>query len=330
MGESRSRFRLAPATYRRVTLAALWALAFIVVTGGAVRLTGSGLGCPDWPTCAQDRLIPVPEAGIHAMVEFVNRAITGLVSLAVMLAVLGSLLRRPRRRDLTWLSLGLVAGVIGQIVLGGLTVLFDLQPQFVMGHFLLSMVLLANAAVLWDRAGESEPASSGDGRTGEIDGGKGPTSPPADPVLAGLGRGTVAAGAIVLFLGTVVTASGPHGGDPGAARLPLVVGDMARLHGLAVVVFLAVAALTCWRAPGGSRAQGRAKVVLGLSVAQAGVGYLQYFTGVPVLLVGFHIAGASAVWVATVVLVRSTSARGQHQSAGPQGGPDRMTTRSVR
>ncbi|MDQ4132527.1 MAG: COX15/CtaA family protein, partial [Actinomycetota bacterium] len=131
--------RLSPAAYRRVTFVAALALAFIIITGGAVRLTGSGLGCPDWPTCARDRIVAPWE--YHAMVEFVNRTITGLVSVAVMLAVLGSLVRQPRRRDLTWLSLGLVAGVIGQIVLGGITVLFHLWPPLVMGHFVLSMVI---------------------------------------------------------------------------------------------------------------------------------------------------------------------------------------------
>src|SRR5439155_10696828 len=116
--------RLSPSGYRRVTLVAVGALAFIIVTGGAVRLTGSGLGCPDWPTCEQHRLVAPAE--YHAMVEFVNRVVTGIVSVAVILAVLGSLLRRPRRRDLVWLSAALAAGVVGQIVLGGLTVLFHL------------------------------------------------------------------------------------------------------------------------------------------------------------------------------------------------------------
>ena len=147
---------LSPAAYRRVTLVALVALAFIIVSGAAVRLTGSGLGCPDWPTCADNRVVAPLE--YHAMVEFVNRTVTGLVSVAVILAVLGSLRRTPRRRDLTWLSVGLVAGVVGQIVLGGLTVLFELRPGFVMAHFLLSMVILADAVVLHDRAGRPDDA----------------------------------------------------------------------------------------------------------------------------------------------------------------------------
>src|SRR5919202_6929374 len=179
--------RLSPPAYRRITFVAAVALAFIIVTGAAVRLTGSGLGCPDWPTCARDRVVAPWE--YHAMVEFVNRTITGLVSVAVMLAVLGSLVRRPRRRDLVWLSLALVGGVIGQIVLGGLTVLFELRPGFVMAHFLLSIAILPVAVVLHHRAGR--PA--------------GPTTPVVGRDLFGIGRLAVACAGLVIFLGTVVT-----------------------------------------------------------------------------------------------------------------------------
>src|SRR5215210_7237488 len=264
---------LSPPAYRRVTLFALLALTFIVVTGGAVRLTGSGLGCPDWPTCAENRVVAPWE--YHAMVEFVNRTITGLVSVAVMLAVLGSLVRRPRRKDLLWLSVGLVGGVIGQIVLGGLTVLFELKPGFVMAHFLLSMVLLANAVVLHHRAGR--PA--------------GPTRPAVGADLLTLGRLEVAAAGLAIFLGAIVPSSGPHGGDEDAERLPFLLP--------------AVTLLVLWRLQkaGAHRIiQRRSEVLLAVLVAQAALGYVQYFTGVPALLVGFHIAGATAVWVAVLRL----------------------------
>ena len=142
--------RLSPRAYRRITLVALLAQVFITISGAAVRLTGSGLGCSDWPTCEENQIVAPLE--YHAMIEFVNRTVTGFVSVAVILAVLGSLLRTPRRRDLTWLSLGLVAGVIGQIILGGLTVLFELHPPFVIAHFLVSMVLIWNAFVLHERS----------------------------------------------------------------------------------------------------------------------------------------------------------------------------------
>ena len=146
--------RLQPAQYRAVTIGALLAVCAIVVTGAAVRLTGSGLGCDDWPNCNDSQLIDVSSK--HAAIEQVNRLFTGLVSVAVIAAVLGSLVREPRRRDLTQWSVGLVAGVLGQIVLGGVTVLVDLHPIAVQGHLLLSMVLVANATVLVRRAGEPD------------------------------------------------------------------------------------------------------------------------------------------------------------------------------
>jgi ATP-dependent Clp protease adapter protein ClpS len=146
---------LSPEAYRRITAFALAALAVIIVSGAAVRLTGSGLGCTDWPNCSQGELVADWE--FHPLVEFANRVFTGVVSLAVIAAVAGSLRRVPRRTDLVWWSLGLVAGVIAQIVLGGLVVLFHLSPRLVIGHFLLSMVLVWNAVVLHHRAGE-DPA----------------------------------------------------------------------------------------------------------------------------------------------------------------------------
>ncbi len=295
---------LSPTAYRRVTLFALLALTFIVVTGGAVRLTGSGLGCPDWPTCAKDRVVAPWE--YHAMVEFVNRTITGLVSVAVMLAVLGSLVRRPRRRDLLWLSIGLVGGVIGQIVLGGLTVLFELRPGFVMAHFLVSMVLLANAVVLHHRAGRPS----------------GPTRPAVGADVVALGRLVVAAAGLVIFLGTIVTSSGPHGGDENAERLPFLLTDVARLHGIAVMLFLAVTLVTMAKLRRAGVDRGilqRSEVLLAVLVAQGALGYLQYFTGVPVVLVGFHIAGATAVWVAALRLFLAFSVPASTPAAAAAG-----------
>ena len=287
--------RLTPAGYRRITLAALAALAFIVVTGALVRLTGSGLGCPSWPTCAEGRIVAPLE--YHAMVEFVNRVVTGFVSLAVMLAVAGSLFRVPRRRDLTWLSLGLVAGVLGQVVLGGLVVLFHLFPPLVMGHFLVSMLLIWCATVLHHRAGEPdgarlEPAVGDDLRT-------------LAPLL-------VAMAGFVILLGTIVTGAGPHAGSRDGElveRLPIAVTDAARYHGASVVLFLAAVvwfAVRLRREGGAPVVRRRVEVLLVALVAQAGIGYLQYFTGVPVLLVAVHIAGATAVWIATLRLYLAT------------------------
>lgn len=302
--------RLSPSGYRRITLVALLALAFIIVTGAAVRLTGSGLGCTNWPNCEEGRLTPVDATDLHAMIEFVNRTITGLVSAAVVIAVLGSLLRNPRRRDLTWWSLGLVAGVVGQIVLGGLTVLFELAPPFVMGHFILSMVLLWNAVVLHHRAGLSDHRGSG---------------LPAANGLVGPTRLLVGAAAIVVFTGTVVTAAGPHAGDASARRLDVAVADVARIHGTSVVVLLGLLLATLWSAGRTDTAEdaNRAlRTLLVVVVAQAGIGYVQYFTGVPALVVAAHIVGAVAVWTAVVkaALVAASP-------IGARPAPDRPTAR---
>lgn len=300
--------RCSPRTYQRITLLALIALGFIVVTGGAVRLTGSGLGCSDWPTCEKNQLVAPLE--YHAMIEFVNRTITGVVSVAVMLAVLGSLVRTPRRRDLTWWSLGLVAGVLAQIVLGGLTVLFELAPPFVMAHFLVSMVLIWNAVVLHHLAGEPDTAARFD----------------VPDEVRWMGRLMVGAAALALFLGTVVTGAGPHGGDAEVERLDLVVGEIVRLHGASVVIFglLTVATLLMLRRAGASATvMRRGEILLVVLVAQAGVGYAQYFSGVPVGLVGLHIFGAVCVWVAVLWFVLGLHV---HPPAGRVADPDGLTT----
>lgn len=289
------RRRISLAAYRRITLAALVALAVIVVTGAAVRLTGSGLGCADWPKCNDNRLV-APMDDLHAAVEFVNRMFTGVVSISVILAVLGSLALENRRRDLTGWSLGLVAGVIGQIVLGGLVVLFDLSPWLVMGHFVLSMVLLWNAVVLHHRAA----------------GAPGPRTATLSPRTTMLARSVVLLAMVTLGTGTIVTGSGPHSGSHDEQlvdRLPFAVDRVARIHGISMVVFLAA---TVWFAfllrPGtghagaaaAERTQRDLTVLLTVLVAQAAVGYTQYFSDVPPLLVGIHVAGAATLWITVV------------------------------
>jgi cytochrome c oxidase assembly protein subunit 15 len=278
---------VSPAAYRRITLFALLALAFIIVTGAAVRLTGSGLGCSDWPTCEQDRFVAPLE--FHPMVEFVNRLITGLVSIAVILAVLGSLVRVPRRRDLTWLSIGLVAGVLAQIVLGAIVVKVELDPLSVIGHFLVSIVLVWNAVVLYERAGH-------DGSGGV------PVVPNA---VVWLGRSMVVASACVLVAGTVVTATGPHGGDEDAERLSRWdITEVVRVHAVAawVLLGLTVIALGVLRRSGAPRSvDRRGALLVAAIVAQGAIGYAQYFNGVPPLLVGLHVAGSVVVWVAVLL-----------------------------
>ena len=317
---------MAPAVYARLTRFALWALASIVVTGAAVRLTGSGLGCEDWPTCSEDRL--VADLEYHAMVEFANRLFTGVVAAAVIAAVLGAWRRRPRRRDLTGLAVGLVAGVLVQVVLGALLVKTGLDPRFTLGHFLVSMVLLWNAALLDTRArSDTTPRSRGT-NPGPIpqagaahaatprDTNPGPI-PQAGAAHAATPRGTtplmlwavLLVAAVLLVTGTLVTGAGPHAGDTRAARLPLLVREVARVHSVVAMVLLGLV-LLAWRRlhAAGSEAHLRMGRVALLLTVQGLVGYTQYFSGVPALLVGVHVALASIIWIEIVKAVHSPAA----------------------
>jgi cytochrome c oxidase assembly protein subunit 15 len=287
---ARASFTLSPTAYRRITLVAGILIAIIIVTGAAVRLTNSGLGCSSWPNCEAGQLVAHPQSSEHQKIESANRLFTGLVSLGVIAAVLGAFLRRPRRRDLLWLSAGLVAGVLGQIVLGGITVLVDLHPAAVMSHFLLSMLLLADAIVLYHRAGVPDGAVE--------------RRAVPDRVLTG-GRLLLVLVAIVVVTGTVVTNTGPHAGDKEAKRFGFFLPDVARVHGIMVMVFLAAVLTVLYLAHRAGVLERLARaftVLLVVLAAQAAIGYIQYFNGVPALLVGFHIAGAVAVFTATLAL----------------------------
>lgn len=275
--------RVSPSAYRRATLAALLLLTIIVVTGAAVRLTNSGLGCSDWPNCNETKLISV--SSFHETIEQTNRLFTGLVTIAVVAAVLGSVRREPRRRDLVWLSWGLVGGVMAQIVLGGITVLFDLNPALVACHFLVSIVLVTNAVVLHHRASDAPPG------------------PKASDLSRKVGNALLGAALIAIMAGTVVTGTGPHGGDEKAPRFQLVMTDVVRVHSILVWVLVALTIYMAirLRREGASPLAQKAVVVLLLAeVAQGAIGYTQYFAGVPPLLVGFHIVGALAVWISAL------------------------------
>ena len=300
-----------PLAYRRLTLGATFLLGFIIVTGGLVRITGSGLGCPDWPTCDRNRL--VAEFRFHPMIEFVNRTITGLVSIAVIAAVLGSVLRVPRRRDLTLLSLGLVLGIVAQIVLGGQTVKHELDPKYVMAHFLLSAVILANAVVLHHRAAEPGAGGSVSGRD---------RLAVVDDRTLWLGRALVGTAAVVLILGTVVTGAGPHSGDEDVVRLSIDPGTAARVHSIAVwfVVALAVAlAVVNGRSgdPRLSTVRARSTELLVVMSAQAVIGYTQYFADLPTVLVAIHILGATAVWSAVMRVFLAMRVPAERSASGP-------------
>lgn len=273
--------RVSPAAYHRVTRVALWSLVAIVITGSAVRLTGSGLGCSDWPNCEPGSLIPANE--FHGWVEFGNRLVTGLVSLAVIAAVSAAPLRVPTDRRLVWWAGGLAGGVAGQVALGAVTVLTHLSPPIVMAHFLLSIVLVWNAVVLHHLA---EPGK----RT--------PSTTPSSTLLHT--RAVALVGLVVIVTGTVVTGAGPHGGDEDVERLGIAVTSAARIHGISVV---SLVALTLWlarRARPCPSLRRRVEIALVIMAVQATIGYVQYFTEVPTLLVALHIAGATALWISLV------------------------------
>ena len=283
-----------PSTYQRSTYFALVALIGIIITGASVRLTNSGLGCDDWPNCNSEKLIDVSSA--HAAIEQVNRLLTGVVVLAVAVAVLGSYLRTPRRRDLVWWSWSLVVGVFANAFLGAVTVWVDLHPYAVQGHLLLSMALIASGAVLVRRSSEPDGV-----RRERV------VSSSTSQLVRGLALGTT----VAVVTGTVVTGAGPHAGDENAVRLNVDIPSAARVHGASVIATLLVAVLLVLRCrrsqPDREFLQAGLSRWLTVAVMQAVIGYVQYFTGVPELLVLAHVAGASVLYVATTQLVLDTA-----------------------
>jgi len=271
---------------RRVVLVNLILEIGIVVTGGLVRLSGSGLGCPTWPQCVPGSFIPVPHRarGFHQLVEFGNRTLTGVVGVAAVLVIVAVWRWAPQRRALRRISLLPLVGVLLQAVLGGITVLTGLNPAIVATHFLASMVLVVLSAYLLYRVGEGD-------------------HPPAALVrseIRPVAWVTGALGAVVLALGTVVTGSGPHSGDASTPRFGFDPRTISWLHADAVMLFagLVVAVLLAVRLTTADRRPGRAwTAVLGVTLAQGLVGYTQYLTGLPEVLVLIHLLGASLLAV---------------------------------
>lgn len=284
-----------PAFLRRFAAVTVWAVAVGIVSGGAVRLTGSGLGCNDWPACTSTSV--VAPLSFHPWMEFGNRLVNALITVGIVGAAVAALRRRPRRRDLLGVSGALVAGVFGEVVLGGETVLHKLAPQFVLGHFLLAMALMVAALVLWHRSRLPErPLVDHEGWAVALPKRR---LVRREQLLAS--RVMLAWTFVVVTLGTVVTGTGPHAGAPGVPRFGFSLHTVAQLHGSSVEVLLVLTVATLWwmhRTGAPQAVLRRAEILLVVLVAQAGVGYTQYFTGDPVALVGIHIAGATSVVVA--------------------------------
>ena len=267
---------LAPATGLLLFLQAA-----LVVTGGAVRLTGSGLGCPTWPECTPGSYTPVPhqaEPQLNVWIEFGNRLLTFVLviaSAAVIIAVLKS-----KRKDLRVLAAGQFLGIFGQGILGGITVLTDLNPIPVAGHLLLSIILIAGATSLYSRRYTPvvfvKPAS----------------------LTSKISWVHIVTSFVVIILGTIVTGSGPHAGDAQAKRFDFDIRTVAWLHA-DVVIFLLGVTFAFYVAQGTSAHSKKAiKVFALIALAQGGIGYVQYFTGIPEILVAAHLLGATLVWIA--------------------------------
>ena len=252
-----------------------------VATGAAVRLSDSGLGCPDWPTCAHGRL--PPPSSLHGWIEDGNRLV--VFALTVMCAVtwVASLLRRPARRDLRWLSGGLVLGILGEAVLGAVVVYTKLNAYVVMAHFMLGIALLTVRVVLCLRADHA--------------GGRGTLAVTRRVLL--LTRAYLVLLVIAMTAGTATTGAGPHAGGKGAKRVDIGLSDMSRIHAelvwVTAIVLLAVL-WTLWRSDAPARVQESGRILLGAMVIQGVIGYTQYFTRLPSVLVGVHVVGATLVW----------------------------------
>jgi cytochrome c oxidase assembly protein subunit 15 len=293
-------YTVTPAQYVRVAYIALGALTLIVLSGAAVRLTGSGLGCPDWPKCYGKAYPPL---NTHAVIEFSNRAITGPVSIAAGLAWLLALRRRPYRRDLVWLGALLPLGVGAQAVLGGFTVRGALDYGWVMGHCALSMLIILAAVLLVWRA-THEPADAAAAEADSLDGGG------RDRALVWWLRGLVALGALTIFAGTAATAAGPHaGGSPGQKINRLSFEGRATMdfvihrHGEIALTFGLLAVGIWWlaRRRGAEPLVRRALTVLCVLLALQGVvGLDQYKTHLPTQLVWIHVALACGAWLAAL------------------------------
>jgi cytochrome c oxidase assembly protein subunit 15 len=282
--------RLSPAAFRALVLATLVSLVFITVAGAGVRLTGSGLGCSTWPNCEPDSFTPKSASDVNAMIEFVNRVLNAAVGILAIATVVGAFLRTPRRPDLVRWSIGVFAWIASNGLVGAAVVWLHLSPVSVIGHFALALGAIWNAVVLLQRAGEDD----GVGERRRAD---------ATDGFVTAAKVLLVTAAVVLATGTLVTGSGPHAGDERADRLALEVGTVARVHGATMIVFLAVTLAVirmAHRGDAGPRVVQRLHELLVVLVAQAAIGYWQYFTGIPALLVAFHVLGATLVWIAVL------------------------------
>ncbi|MFJ3957887.1 heme A synthase [Arthrobacter sp. NPDC090010] len=276
---------------RGLSIASLVGQVILIGTGGAVRLTSSGLGCPTWPRCTSDSLVNTPEMGIHGIIEFGNRTLTFVLALIALLMLVALWRIRRERKDLFLLSLGLLASIPAQAIIGGITVLSQLNPWVVGLHFLVSMALVIFAMLLVNRAY---------GRTGHfMTRALAPLPGAAAPVTAA----TAFFAALAVVLGVIVTGAGPHAGDANAPRNNLDWDLVSHFHAVPAYLVTAgvlVSVVLAFR--GGIRGPFRtgALILLFVTLLQATIGFIQYYNGIPALLVGSHmVVGALLMAAAT-------------------------------
>lgn len=293
-----------PPSLTRATIAAVLANIGIVISGGVVRVSGSGLGCPTWPQCEPGSLVPTA-ASEHTTwqtaIEFGNRLLTFVVLAAVVLVLFELRKRWPtetRLRRFAWL---LPIGVAAQVVVGGITVLTGLAPYTVATHFLLSMGLIAVAVIVHREV----TATAND--------------VPATRTVQHVTTAVTVVTGVVLLLGTVVTGAGPHGGDVTAPRLPVNIRLAAIAHADAVWLLLGITVALIVITRSSHPALRRSVVALfAIQLAQGGIGYLQYWLGIPATVVSFHIAGAAILWANTINVfwrARGAQLRSDHADA---------------
>ena len=254
----------------------------LVLTGGAVRLTGSGLGCPTWPECTPGSYTPVPnqaEGQLHAWIEFGNRLLT-FALVAVALAVLVHVLYK-QRRDLRLLALAQVLGIFGQGILGGITVLTQLHPLTVAAHLLLSILLIGGATSLYDRR---EIAI----RKIKLE----------DKMTSNLSLAHIYLTFFVIVLGTLVTGSGPHAGDEDTQRFGFNIRAISTIHAEAVIALLGLTLALYVAARQNPLHRRKIIIFTVIALAQGAIGYIQYFMGIPEIIVALHLLGATLVWIA--------------------------------
>ncbi len=305
----RQRFTMSLRRYRQIAIITVAGVCFLTVAGAIVRLTGSGLGCDDWPNCNNERFIDVSSG--HAAIEQINRLVSGLVGIPTLLMAIGAFRVRPVRRGLKVPSLVVFATIVGNGVVGGLAVRGDLHPFLVQSHFLLAMLSIAFGLVAIHRSRPEHVTPR--------------ASIGVTPLVTAL---MVALGALVaasLATGTVVTGAGPHAGDESARRYGFDISTVAEIHSvtvwIAVAVFLALVVVLRRDPTLFHRLSSGISTWMFIAVVQGGIGYLQYFNDIPATLVAAHVAGATALWVVTVQLIQAALeplGSGEHDVHSPE------------